>query len=96
MIRNVINGSHHFVLQDFGDTLYKYFLIFARPLIYKNSTSVLLFPYCEGRSSDLIILVPGFCSINGFGHGKCSPAYLLLVTLILDFWKIHFIVELWR
>ena len=80
-----IYGAHHFVLQNFEDTLYKYSLVFERPLIYKISISVLLFPYCEGRFSDLItgILVPGFCSINGFGWHR----YMCAVKLIF-FWYI--------
>ena len=72
-----INGAHHFVSQNFGDTLYKYSLVFARPLIYKTSISVLLFPYCEDRFSDLIILVSGFCSINGFGWHMVSAVQLI-------------------
>ena len=48
---------------------------FARPLIYSICISVLLFPYCEGRFLDMILLVHGFCSIlyNGFGsHMVCA------------------------
>ena len=38
-----INGLHHFVVQNFGDTLYKVPLFFARPLIYKISISIYYF-----------------------------------------------------
>ena len=50
-----INGVYHFVLQNFGDILYIFVpCFFARPLIYKNSISVLLFLHCKGRFLDLI------------------------------------------
>ena len=88
-----INGPHHFVFQTFGDTLYKHSLLlvfFARPLIYKICISVLLFLFYEGRFSDLNVLVPDFCSINGFCWHMvlhCSPVNLLLVHLILEFFE---------
>ena len=63
---------------------------FARPLIYKICISVLLFLFYEGRFSDLNVLVPDFCSINGFCWHmvlQCSPVNLLLVHLILEFFE---------
>ena len=82
--RQDINGPYHFVFQNFGDTLYKHSLFFARPLIYKIFISVLLFLLLyEGRFSDLNVLVPDFRSIYGFCWHmvlKCSPVYLLFVA----------------
>ena len=60
---------------------------FARPLIYKICISVFSFLFYEGRFLDLNVLVPDFCSINGFCWHmvlKCSPVNLLLVHLILE------------
>ena len=84
-----IYGPHHFVFQNFGDTLYKHSLFFARPLIYKICISVYRFYSMRaGFFSDLNVLVLDFCSINGFCWHmvlKCSPVNLLLVDLILEF-----------
>ena len=75
-------------------------LFFARPLIYSICISVLLFPNCERRFSDLILLVYGFCSIPHewvwLAYRKYSPINLFLLCSILDLLKMHFIVELWR
>ena len=95
-----INSVHHFMVQNFGDTLYKHSLVFfTRPLIYSICISVLLFPYFEHRFSDLILLVYGFCSIHHewiwLAYVKCSPINLVLLHSILDLLKMHFIVELW-
>ena len=62
-----INGVHHFVLQKFGDILYSVHicpLFFARPLIYKNSISVLFFLHCKG-------------SVNGFGWHMVSAVQFI-------------------
>ena len=69
------------------ETYCTYFLaVFARPLIYKTCISAFLFGlFCEGKFSYLIVLVPGFCSINGFGWHmilKSSLVNLRLVHLI--------------
>ena len=84
------NGPHHFVFQNFGDTLYNIPCFFARPLIYKICIYVLLFLFYEGRFSGLNVLVPDFCLMNGFCWHmvlKCSPVDLLLVHLLLEFFE---------
>ena len=85
-----INGPHHFVFQNFGDTLYKHslfffvvvvflFFFFTWALIYKVCIrSVLLFLFYEGRFSDLNVLVPDVCSINGFCWHMVSKAVQLI------------------
>ena len=85
-----IYGPHHFVFQNFGNTLYEHSLFFARPLIYKICVSVLSFLFYEGRFLYLNVLVPDFCSINGFCWHmvlNCSPVNLLLVHLILKIFE---------